>query len=306
MWFKNLIIYRLTKPFEATPDELEAGLEDFTFHPCGSQEQSKYGWTKPMGKIGQSLIHVTNGNILITARKEERILPAAVVKDALDEKVEQVEQETGRPVKKKEKDALKEEIIHTLLPRAFTRSGTTSAYISPKLGLIFVDSSSHSKAEDLLALLRKSLGSLAVLPVQTKVPVEQTMTEWLTEGVQPTGFSLLEEAEIKSPMENGAVIRCKNQPLLSDEIRAHLDNGMLAVKVGLIWGESMTFVLQEDMSIKRVKFTDVATEQLEELDKDDKAGRFDADFALMAGEFEQFLPALVEVLGGEDSSLAAE
>lgn len=300
MWFKNLIIYRLTKPFEMSPDELEKRLEEFAFHPCGSQDQSKYGWAKPMGKIGQSLLHITNGNILVTARKEEKILPASVIKDALDEKVELIEQETARPVKKKEKDALKEEIIHSLLPRAFTRRGSTSAYISPALGLVVVDSSSHNRAEDLLALLRKSIGSLAVLPVQTKIPADHTMTGWLTGEEQPQGFSLLEEAELKSPEENGAVIRCKNQPLLSDEIRAHLDKGMMSVKLGLAWGESITFVLQEDMSIKRVKFTEVITEQQEEFDKDDKAGRFDADFALMAGEFEQLIPALVDVLGGED------
>lgn len=303
MWFKNLIVYRLSTPIELSSDQLETRLEEFAFRPCNSQEQSKYGWSKPMGKHGSSLIHVTDGNILLCARKEDKMLPASVIKEALDEKVEMIEQETARPVKKKEKDALKEEIIHTLLPRAFSRLGSTFAYIAPKQGLIIVDASSHNKAEDLLALLRKSIGSLAVLPVQSKTPVDQTMTQWLTGEGSTAPFTLLEEAELKSPLENGAVLRCKNQDLLSTEIQAHIENGMFVTKAALQYGDSMTFVLNEDMTIKRVKFTDVVTEQQEDQDKADKAACFDADFAIMTGEFEQFIPALVDLLGGEEANL---
>lgn len=304
MWFKNLIVYRLSTPIELSEDELETRLEEFAYRPCTSQDKSKYGWSKPMGKHGQSLLHVTDGNILLCAKKEDKMLPASVVKEALDEKVELIENETSRPVKKKEKDALKEEIEHSLLPRAFSRLGTTFAYIAPKMGLIIVDASSHNKAEDLLALLRKSIGSLAVLPMQSKSLVEQTMTSWLSDEVPTHPFELLEEAELKSPLENGAIIRCKNQDLICDELKAHIENGMFAVKVGMQYAESLTFILNEDLTIKRVKFTDVVLEQKDDQDKEDKAACFDADFAIMAGEFEQFIPALLDVLGGEERTSA--
>ncbi|NRA85171.1 MAG: recombination-associated protein RdgC [Gammaproteobacteria bacterium] len=306
MWFNNLIIYRLSKAIDLTPDQLETRLEEFAFHPCGSQDLSKFGWAKPMGKIGSSLIHVTDGNIMLCARKEDKMLPASVIKDALDEKVELIEQESARPVTKKEKDAMKEEIIHTLLPRAFSRLSSTFAYISPKQGLIIVNASSHNKAEDLLALLRKSIGSLAVLPAQVKTPIDQTMTQWLTDDSAIAPFSLLEEGELKSPLENGAVIRCKNQELVCSEIKAHIENGMFAVKIAMQYAESMTFILNEDLTIKRVKFTDVVTDQQDDQDKADKAACFDADFAIMAGEFESFIPALFDLLGGEETTAAAE
>ena len=304
MWFKNLIIYRLSTPIDLTEDELETRLEEFAFRPCTSQEKSKYGWSKPMGKQGESLLHVTDGNILLCAKKEDKMLPASVVREALDEKVELIEAETARPVKKKEKDALKEEIEHSLLPRAFSRLGSTFAYIAPSMGLIIVDASSHNKAEDLLALLRKSIGSLAVLPLQSKSLVDQTMTSWLSDETPTHPFELLEEAELKSPLENGAIIRCKNQDLICNELKAHIENGMFAVKVAMQYAESLTFVLSEDMTIKRVKFTDVVTEQKDDQDKDDKAACFDADFAIMAGEFEQFIPALLDVLGGEERTIS--
>ena len=107
MWFKNLIVYRLSTPIELSEDELETRLEEFAYRPCTSQEKSKYGWSKPMGKHGQSLLHVTDGNILLCAKKEDKMLPASVVKEALDEKVELIENETSRPVKKKGKRRFK-------------------------------------------------------------------------------------------------------------------------------------------------------------------------------------------------------
>lgn len=88
---------------------------------------SRFGWVKPLGKFGSTLTHSAAGHILICARKEEKMLPGTVVKEMLAEKVEAIEFEQGRALKKKEKEALKEEILHTLLPRAFSRTSQTFA-----------------------------------------------------------------------------------------------------------------------------------------------------------------------------------
>ena len=44
-WFKNLMSYRLTKPLDWDLNELQRQLSDCEFHPCGSQDQNKFGWT---------------------------------------------------------------------------------------------------------------------------------------------------------------------------------------------------------------------------------------------------------------------
>jgi hypothetical protein len=54
------------------------------------------------------------------ARKEERILPGSVVRDAVKEKVEEIEAEQMRKVYKKERDQIKDEIIQAFLPRALS------------------------------------------------------------------------------------------------------------------------------------------------------------------------------------------
>ena len=116
MWFKNLQVYRFTRPFELTAEQLETQLEACAFTPCGSQDASRFGWTRPLGKFGSTLTHAAAGQILLCARREDKILPTTVIKEALAEKVEAIKYDEGRPLKKKEKEALKEELLHTLLP----------------------------------------------------------------------------------------------------------------------------------------------------------------------------------------------
>ncbi|HEX2531801.1 MAG TPA: recombination-associated protein RdgC, partial [Burkholderiaceae bacterium] len=44
MWFKNLQIYRLTAPWTATPEQLQARLAPHAFVPCSSLELQSQGW----------------------------------------------------------------------------------------------------------------------------------------------------------------------------------------------------------------------------------------------------------------------
>ncbi|BCS48651.1 recombination-associated protein RdgC [Aeromonas jandaei] len=303
MWFKNLQIYRFTRPFDLTVEQLETQLEACAFTPCGSQDISRFGWVKPLGKFGSTLTHSASGHILICARKEEKMLPGTVVKEMLAEKVEAIEFEQGRALKKKEKEALKEEILHTLLPRAFSRTSQTFAWINPADNLMVVDAGSAKKADDLLALLRKSIGSLPVVPVALKNPPEITMTEWLNEGNLPASFTLEDEAELRSAMEHGGIIRCKQQDLMTDEIKNHLANDKLVTKLALNWGETVSFVLGDDLSIKRLKFSEELREQNDDVTSEDPAARLDADFALVTAELSQFIPALFAALGGEEQSI---
>ncbi|ABM03974.1 putative exonuclease, RdgC [Psychromonas ingrahamii 37] len=301
MFFKNLQVYRFTRPLEQDIDTLERNLEEFKFKPCGSQDISKLGWVFPMGKSGSMYTHIAGKQILICLKKEEKMLPAGVIKDQLNERVEAIELEQGRALKKKEKDSLKEEIVMQLLPRAFSRTSQTFAWIDSESDMLYVDASSTRKAEELISLLRKTLGSLPIVPIQLKNQADVIMTDWLTEGNIPANFALEDEAELCSALEGGGIIRCKQQDLLSDEIKNHLSADKFVTKLALCWADSISFIIGEEFALKRIKFADVLQEQNEDIDKDDFAARFDADFALMTGEIKQLIPAVLAAFGGEQS-----
>ncbi|RTY58645.1 recombination-associated protein RdgC [Pantoea sp. YU22] len=299
LWFKNMMVYHLNRDIPLSADDMEKQLEAYTFSPCGSQDMSKTGWVSPMGNRSDALTHVNNGQIVICARKEEKILPSPVVKQALEAKISKLEAEQSRKLKKTEKDSLKDEVLHSLLPRAFSRFSQTFLWIDTVNNLIMVDCASAKKAEDTLALLRKSLGSLPVVPLTLEKPIELTLTEWVRSGDLPAGFALMDEAELKALLEDGGVIRCKKQDLVCDEIANHIEAGKMVTKLALDWQERIQFVLADDGSVKRLKFSDTLREQNDDIDREDFAQRFDADFILMTSELAALTSNLVEALGGE-------
>ncbi|PIJ52269.1 recombination-associated protein RdgC [Erwinia sp. OLTSP20] len=299
LWFKNMMLYRLNRDIPLSPEEMETQLAAFSFSPCGSQDMSRTGWVSPLGSRSDALTHVSGRQMLICARKEEKILPAPVIKQALEAKIEKLENEQQRKLKKTEKDALKDEVLHSLLPRAFSRFSQTCLWIDADNHLIAVDCASAKKAEDTLALLRKSLGSLPVVPLTLESPVELTLTEWVRSGELPGGFTLMDEAELKAILEDGGVIRCKKQELVCDEIAHHIEAGKLVTKLALDWQQRIQLVLSDDASIKRLKFADTLREQNDDIEREDVAQRFDADFILMSAELSALISSLIEALGGE-------
>jgi len=299
LWFKNMMVYRLNRDIPMSADEMEKQLDAFTFSPCGSQDMSKTGWVSPMGNRSDALTHENKGQILICARKEEKILPSPVVKQALEAKIDKLESEQSRKLRKTEKDSLKDEVLHSLLPRAFSRFSQTYLWIDTVNNLIMVDCASAKKAEDTLALLRKSLGSLPVVPLTLENPIELTLTQWVRSGDLPAGFALMDEAELKALLEDGGVIRCKKQDLVCDEIANHIEAGKVVTKLALDWQERIQFVLADDGSVKRLKFSDTLRDQNDDIDREDFAQRFDADFILMTSELAALTSNLVEALGGE-------
>ena len=293
MWFKNLYFFAFTKPFKWSEKELEERLSEHLFTPCGSTEMSHFGWVNALGKHGQTTVHSGNGNFLLCARKEEKILPAPVIKDMLENKISILEAEQNRKATKKEKEQYKEDIIFELLPRAFSRFSDTNAYISPENNIIVINTGSRGKAEDFLALLRKVLGTLPVTSFTPDKGPDETMTDWLIERNLGAQFQLGMEAEFNALGDDGAVVRVKNQDLDSDEIKSHLDADKYVVKIALEWDETLSFILCDDLAIKRLKFFDVIHEQNEDIDSDDVLARLDADFILMAGELNRFITSLL-------------
>jgi recombination associated protein RdgC len=258
MWFKNLLVYRLTQDLPFDAEALETALATKPARACASQELTTYGFIAPFGKGEDApLVHVSGDFMLISARKEERILPGSVVNDALKEKVEEIETEQMRKVYKKERDQLKDEIIQAFLPRAFIRRSATFAAIAPKQGVILVNASSPKRAEDLLSTLREVVGSLPVRPVTVKTAPTAVMTEWVKTSQTAEHFFVLDECELRDTHEDGGVVKCKRQDLTSDEIQLHLSTGKVVTQLSLAWQDKLSFVLDDKLGIKRLKFEDL-------------------------------------------------
>ncbi len=302
MWFKNLSIFRLTEAFTLSLGELEQKLEALAFHPCGPHQEFTFGWTSPLGKSNQQLVHSTNGFMMLCLKKEERLLPASVVNEISQEKILEKEQQQARKLSKKERTEIKDEILFDLLPKAFTFSRKIYAYIDPKGGWLIVDAASAKNAEDLLSMLRKSLTSLPAVPLNTIDNPATIMTEWLLNSKAPDDILIEDECELRSPEEQGGIVRCKRHDLALPEIKNHLDTGKEVIKLAVSWADRISFIVDENLSIKRLRFLDLIQDQVTDIEVNDEAAQFDVDFSIMSAELANFIPRLLELFGGENKA----
>ena len=300
MWFKNLHIYRFLRPWALSPTDLEKHLKKSVFSPCGRMEMESHGWVSPFGRDSEVFVHAVHRCFMITLRKEEKILPASVVRDFVMEKIEDIETQQMRKVRKREKEDIREDVLKELIPRAFTRSTYQYAYIDAAHHWLLIDTANRKKAEEFISVLRQTLGSLPVVPPKVQEYPAQIMTHWLTQEQCPPDFEFADACELVDTSLEGAIVNCKRQDLLSEEIQAHLEAGKLVARLALKWNDRIGFVIDDDLIIRRLQFLDIVQSQAHEVEAETSEQRFDADFAIMTGEVAALVKRLFELFGGED------
>ncbi|MGM0984047.1 MAG: recombination-associated protein RdgC [Pseudomonadota bacterium] len=303
MWFKHLHLYRLHDAPELDADSLETALGEQAFRPLGGSEARRLGWSAPAGRAGRQLLHELQGQRLMTALRQERILPASVVREEVEERSEAIETREGRKLPRKEKLAIKEEVYEELLPRAFVRSQKVDLWWDSRRQLIAVNASSRKRAEELLDLLRETLGSLKVTPLASQTLPMRAMTTWLGDpSERPADLVLGDQVELKAKGDDG-VLRARQVDLDSDEIQQLLESGRQASKLALSIEGRLSFVLHDDLAIKSLRFDDALIDEASQTDDgDDALVRLETDFILMTQALAESIERLIEWLGGEAGS----
>jgi recombination associated protein RdgC len=301
MWFKNLRIYCLSEDLPCAIGELDDKLRESAFRPCSGMESSSMGWVSPMGPSAAQLVHTIGDFHLLSARTQQRLLPPAAIREVLDEKILTIETGEARKLGRRERADLKDDVIQTLLPRALTRSYQTGAFLAARRKLLLIDAATPARAEDLLNLLRDSIGRLPVKPLVPKHSPTDLMTRWLAGGTLPKPFRLGQHVDLRDTLHQANVVRCRQQELATREVRGHLEAGKQVSGLGLRWNERLDFVLAEDLAIRGLKFAEIVQRESGNDEELDDAARFDADFALMSLELDRLCADLLDVFGGIES-----
>ena len=294
MFFRNLTLFRFSPSLDLS--HLDEGLSEATLKPVGPLELSSRGFISPFGRDAEALSHRIGDALWLTVGNEDRLLPAAVVNDLLARKLAEMEEKEGRKPGGRLRRQMKDELVQDLLPRAFVRPGRTDALLDLEHGVCAVDTSSRKSAEAVVSEIRRALGSFPALPLNAEVAPRAVLTGWIAGDPLPAGLTRGEEGELKSADDQGAIVRCQRQDLQSDEIARHLVSGKQVTMVALNMDDHVSFVLGEDLVIRKWKFLDGAVDQLEATDADDIRAELDARFALMSGEFRRLFTILEPAL----------
>lgn len=290
MFFRNLTLFRF--PTTTKLDDLETGLGECQLKPVGPLELSSRGFISPFGRDADAMSHNQGDATWLAVGGEDKILPGSVVNDMLGKKLAEIEQKEGRKPGGRTRKRIKDELITDLLPRAFVKPSRTDALIDLGHGVVAVDTSSRKTGENVVSEIRRALGSFPALPLNAEVAPRSILTGWIAGEPLPDGLSLGDECELRDPIDQGAVVKVQRMELQSDEITKHLESGKQVTRLALNLDDHVSFVLGEDLVVRKFKLLDGAVDELESTERDDLRAELDARFVLMAGEFKRLFTVL--------------
>lgn len=299
MWFKHLYLYRVHDTAPLPLETLTDALDAQRFRPLAAHEAKRNGWVPPAGRGSDRLIHEIQGHRLVRLAEQQRLLPASVINEALEERCADLEAQQGFPPRRREKQALKDTIIEELLPQAFARTTVTDLWWDTERRLIGVSCASSKRAESVLDALRQTLGSLKVTPLAAREPIARTMTTWLTTPEsRPATLTLGDQLELRG--NDDGILRARAMDLEGEEIQTALAAGRLASKLALHIEEQLSFTLQEDLALKSLRFSDALIDEAHDTDDGGDASlKLDTEFALMTHVLADVIHRLIDWLGGE-------
>ena len=294
--FKAITIYGIKSQLASDAlSLLDYGLQHSTFQPCGASQERSAGWVPPRGEANGAMVEAVGGQWIARFMVEAKAVPGDVLRRKVEERVAQIEKESGRKPGRKETKELKEDCLLQLLPMAFTKQSATLVWLDPKAHKIIVGSASSSATDEIITALVEALPGLVVVPLYTAISPTAVMADWLVNQEPAEQFSIDRECELKAADETKATIRYAHHPLDIEEISKHIEVGKLPTCLALTWQDRVSFLLSNSGQLKKIAFLEGVFEGR----NDSAVDGFDADVAISTGELAQLIPDLIAALGGE-------
>ncbi len=265
-----------------------------------TNQHESIGWVPP--REDSDLAYWQGDNCLLSLRTEKKVLPSSVVNQATKERARDIEEQQGYKPGRKQMREIKESIIDELLPKAFTQYYDTRVWLDIANRWFVIDTGSNGVADTVLAAIAKCIDPFPVLPLYVNQSIAGSMTRWLLDGELSYGFTIDQDAELTATNESRATVKYVRQSVDVNEARNHIEAGKQVTRLALTWDDRVSFVLADDLVIKRVTPLDILKEN-RDTNAQNEAEEFESDFALMTGEPGHLLHALTHALGGERDNL---
>lgn len=293
MWFRSAQIHRIAS-WTLSQEQLLDALLTQHFRDPTSVELQTCGWTPPFE--GGDFAHCVNRQILLTYRSEKKLLPGSVVNQVTRAKAAELEEQQGFKPGRKQMRELKEQVTDELLPRAFGIRRDTHVWIDPVNRWLVIDTASPARADEVRHLLFKTF-DITLQNVELNESPMAVMTSWLAANEAPSGFTIDQDVELRSNMDEKAAVRYVHHPLDGADIRQHIEAGKRCTSLAMTWNDRISFVLTDAFVVKRITQLDLLKGAADPAESEIE--KFDADMVLMTGELSRLLADLIDAIGGE-------
>ncbi|KTD16963.1 recombination-associated protein RdgC [Legionella jordanis] len=288
MWFNNALIYHYE--FKEELDLSEALSHDI-LKACPPHARFIYGW---LPAFADELVQEVAGASLLCLGKEERILPRSVITRLLTEKIQQLETQQQRKIKRSERAQLAEDLEFELLPKSFCIQKKLFALLDSVNNRLIVNASSNNQASQLTSFLRKTIPGIQIEPWVQQDNLAMRFAQWINDpGLLPSNFQLASDCLLISLDDEKKRVNCKGYELPAEEIVTLLSQGLAAAEISLIWNERIQFTLTQDLTFKRIKSLEYLIDEFNDIRQlEEEYQQQDAALTLLSGELRALINEL--------------
>jgi recombination associated protein RdgC len=293
--FRNVRYYQIKGDWPKTEEALSEELTKAGFKPCGPLTERSSGWVGINSDADKLLARRLNGADLLKLRSQSRVLPPAVINEALEERFDEyrarMQEEPGR----REKRRLKAETKDSLLPKAMVKSDRIWGYVDLGEKIIGIDAAQASVAERFLRHVRIPLDALDIRPLKFKQPVDALLKQMFL-GDMPAPFNLGRECRMQDAADSGSTVRWNDFDLTDPTIRNHVADGMRLTHLAIEYDSVLSCVIDENGVLGKLRF--LGMDDKETMPDNDPLGQLDAEFVVLTGTLRQLMGDLKKLLGG--------
>jgi len=293
--FRNVRLYRLKGDWPDSEEALSNELSKAEFKPCGPLTERSSGWTAINPGTSEILARRLNGADLLKLRSQSRVLPAAVINEALEERIEEFRSKMGEEPGTREKRRLKAETREALLPKALLKSDRIWGYFDHKQKLLAVATGQESVAERYLRHLKIPFDQFETRPLQYNEPVEGLLTRIFL-GDAPERFVVGRECRMQDISDSGSNVRWTDFDLSDSTIRKHVSDGMRLTHLAIEYDSILGCVLDENGVLSKIRL--LGADDKDGMDDADPLARLDAEFVLVSGILRNMVGEMKKLLGG--------
>ncbi|MCX8796292.1 recombination-associated protein RdgC [Vibrio parahaemolyticus] len=299
-----------------TADSINKCLESLPFKRVSGNVRHYSGWVPPHFDM-QVLGAVSEGNILMALKTEEKKINTSELKELLDAEIAKFKKENNvEKVPKDEKSQIKTKLENELLKTAQSKFSTTLGWLCISEKRLILNTGNMKQAERFIDLLERTIQltdnefngfEFAPLQVATDIPLK--MTAWVEDtNTMPDQLELMSECVIREPQRDGrkqGKISYSAQTLEGDRnLEIYLgEKNYSVVNLALSYSNEEEEVnarmsIDESFMIKKFKLGSCFKEILKGNEYDTELQQFDTEFNAFTKYTNTVLNGVIECFGG--------
>ena len=260
MFFRNLTLFRFPTSLELRRTRQPAW-PNAQLKPVGPLELSSRGFVSPFGRDGEVLSHrIARCDLADASAARTSCCRARSSTTCWRASSRRSRQKEGRKPGGRARKRLKDDLVHDLLPRAFVRPSRTDALLDLGHGVVVVDTSSRKIGRERRQRdpprARQLPGAAAECRSRAAQRADR-LDRRRAAARRPVAGRRMRTAD---PIDQGAVVKCQRQELQGDEIAKHLEAGKQVTRLALTLDDHVSFVLGEDLVVRKFKLLDGAVD----------------------------------------------